>query len=128
MDFKLLFVDDERAILNGIERLLGFDYDLDTAESGKEALETIANNGPYDIIFTDMRMPAMDGLQFVAEARKIAPASTFIMLTGNTDKETFVKAMHEARVFRFLNKPCDAGTLQLAIADAAEQGGQATPS
>lgn len=124
MDLKLLFVDDERAILNGIERLLGFDYDLDTAESGADALKAIAENGPYDIVFTDMRMPVMDGLQFVAEARKIAPASTYIMLTGNTDKETFVRAMHEARVFRFLNKPCDAGTLQLAISDAAEQAGQ----
>ena len=126
MEPKLLFVDDEAAILSGIQRLLGFDYDLDTALGGKQALEKIQQDGPYDVIFTDMRMPGMDGLQFVAEARAIAPQSTYIMLTGNADKETFVRAMHEAKVFRFLNKPCDQNTLETAIADAATHAEQAS--
>lgn len=121
MEHRLLFVDDERSLLNGIERRLGFDHDLDTAESGPEALNVIRENGPYAVVFTDMRMPHMDGLEFVEQARRIAPDSVFVMLTGNNDQETAVNAINKGRVFRFLNKPCDADELKAAIEDCVRQ-------
>lgn len=121
MESKLLFVDDDRSLLNGIKRLLSFDYRLDTAESGQEGLDAIRQKGPYSVIFTDMRMPHMDGLQFVERARPIASDAVFVMLTGNNDQETAVHAINQGRVFRFLRKPCEERELLDVIADCTRQ-------
>lgn len=112
---KILFVDDEQALLNGISRRLGFVYDLETAISGEEALDKMETEGPFAVIVTDMRMPKMDGIQFIQRARMISREATYIMLTGNQDQETAISAMNEGQVFRFLNKPCDANELKKAI-------------
>ena len=121
MGHKLLFVDDDRSLLNGIERLLGFDYDLDLVESGQEGIAAIRDRGPYSVIFTDMRMPQMDGLQFLSEAKPATPNSVFVMLTGNNDLETAVSAINKGQVFRFLNKPCEEEELKGVIASASRQ-------
>ena len=121
MTHKLLFVDDERHLLNGIERVLGFDYELDTAESGQEGLDAIRERGPYSVVFTDMRMPHMDGMQFLEKARQLAPNSIYVMLTGNNDLETAVNAINQGQVFRFLNKPCEEQELSGVIQDALRQ-------
>lgn len=115
MTKRVLFVDDEPSLLSGIERRLGQDYDLLTASSGLEGLERIADNGPFAVIVTDMRMPSMDGIQFLHRARESAPNSVFIMLTGNHDQHTAVQALNDGQVFRFLNKPCENIDLKRAI-------------
>ena len=121
MDTKILFVDDESSLLKAISRRLGFKYDLDTADSGQKALDMMLSGGSYGVIFTDMRMPQMDGVAFLAEAQKIAPDSVYVMLTGNNDQETAIRALNEGRVFRFLNKPCESEELTRAIEDACRQ-------
>lgn len=121
MKRKVLFVDDERAILRAIQRRIGFEYAVEIAESGPEALEKIQNSGPYEIIFTDMRMPKMDGLEFILQARELTPDSLFVMLTGNNDKDTADHAHEQGRVFRFLNKPCDPDEIKATIEECVHE-------
>ncbi len=112
---RILFVDDEQALLNGIQRRLGLEFDLVTASSGEEALREIEENGPFAVAVTDMRMPQMDGIQFIENARKIAPDTVYIMLTGNQDLATATQAVNDGQVFRFLNKPCESQAIKQAL-------------
>ncbi|MEM6688159.1 MAG: response regulator [Planctomycetota bacterium] len=117
MIHKLLFVDDEPLILRVIDRLFGGEYDLATADGGKAGLEKLINLGPYSVVFTDMRMPQMSGIEFLKQAREISPETTYIMLTGNQDQETATLAA-QCQVFRYLNKPCQPDQIRIAIDDA----------
>ena len=121
MEDRILFVDDESSLLRAIDRLLGFDYELDFAESGPDALEVIRERGPFPVIVTDMRMPGMNGIEFIEEARKIADSSVFAMLTGNDDAVTAEKAKTRAKVHRFLNKPCSMEEIKATIVACQEQ-------
>jgi CheY-like chemotaxis protein len=121
MSQRILFVDDDPSLLSSIERNLCLDYDMATAASGPEGLAAIAGGGDFAVVFSDMRMPGMDGVQFIAEARKIAPDSVYVMLTGNQDLTTAMKAVNEGHVFRFLNKPCQMAEITAAIAAAQRQ-------
>lgn len=121
MSARVLFVDDDVALLKSIQRNLCFDYDLSIAESGQNGLELIKEKGPFSVIVTDMRMPIMDGIRFINEARKIAPDSIFLMLTGNQDVDTSIKAVNQGQVFRFLTKPCETEDIKTAIEVAHRQ-------
>ncbi len=121
MNDKVLFVDDEERLLNAIERRFRDEINLTTALGGPAGLEKIKSSGPFAVIITDMRMPGMDGLQFIAEARKIASNSVFVMLTGNQDLTTVVEAVNRGQVFRFLTKPCPADNLLEAIRSGIKQ-------
>ncbi|MAT69362.1 MAG: hypothetical protein CMJ58_07520 [Planctomycetaceae bacterium] len=112
---KVMIVDDERAVVNGLRRLLGTRYDLRTAQSGPEALAALETEGPFALVVTDMMMPKMSGLRLIRQARELAPQTVYIMLTGNQDRETADRARDEGRVFRFLRKPCENATLIEAI-------------
>jgi CheY-like chemotaxis protein len=121
MSHRVLFVDDEVNLLNGIKRRIGGQLDLATACSGEEGLRTMVDQGPFAVIVTDMRMPHMDGIQFVKAARAKSPNSVFIMLTGNQDQTTAIQALNEGHVFRFLNKPCQSQDLLTAVEAAMRQ-------
>jgi ActR/RegA family two-component response regulator len=121
MPARVLFVDDDVALLKSIQRNLCFDYDLSIAESGQHGLELINGQKPYSVIVTDMRMPIMDGIRFINEARKITPDSIFLMLTGNQDIDTSIKAVNQGQVFRFLTKPCETEDIKTAIEIAHRQ-------
>jgi response regulator RpfG family c-di-GMP phosphodiesterase len=112
---KILCVDDEENILQAYQRSLRKDFQIDTAAGGERALELIASSGPYAVIVSDMRMPGMDGVQFLASARALAPETVRIMLTGNADQETASKAVNEGHIFRFLNKPCSPESLKTSL-------------
>jgi response regulator RpfG family c-di-GMP phosphodiesterase len=121
MKSNILFLDDEQSVLNGIQRRLGFDYDMTCCTSGAESLRVIEELGPFAAIVTDMRMPEMNGIQFIKQARMVAPDSVYLMLTGNQDQATAIQAMNEGQVFRFLNKPCDHDALKRALDAALHQ-------
>lgn len=118
---KILCVDDEQHILASYRRQLRKDFDLDTASSGPEGLEAIQTNGPFAVIVSDMQMPGMNGVQFLSEARKIAPNSVRMMLTGVADQSTAAEAVNEGNVFRFLTKPCPSESLVRALVAGIEQ-------
>jgi len=118
---KVLFVDDDPNILASFQRQLRKQFCIETALSGKEGLETVAKHGPYLVIVSDLRMPGMDGIQFLSQVRKIAPDSVRMMLTGNADLQTAIQAVNEGNIFRFLLKPCHPEILAKAISAGIDQ-------
>ena len=121
MSAKILCVDDEPNILSGFQRSLRKQFAIETAPGGAEALAKIEEEGPYAVLVTDMRMPGMDGIQFLQEAQRMTPDSVRIMLTGNADQQTASEAVNEGRIFRFLNKPCSPEDLAHALTAGLEQ-------
>lgn len=116
---KVLLVDDEENILQAYTRVLRGKFDLDTALGGEAALEKMQDRGPYAVVVSDMRMPGMDGVAFLAWAMAQHPDTVRIMLTGNADQGTAMEAVNKGAIFRFLTKPCDSEllgqTLDLAV-------------
>ncbi|GLH71969.1 response regulator receiver modulated metal-depenent phosphohydrolase [Geothrix limicola] len=116
---KVLLVDDEENILQAYTRVLRGKFDLDTALGGEAALERMQDRGPYAVVVSDMRMPGMDGVAFLAWAMAQHPDTVRIMLTGNADQGTAMEAVNKGAIFRFLTKPCDSEllgqTLDLAV-------------
>ncbi len=116
---KILIVDDDVNVLQGYQRQLRKLFNIKTATSGAEGLQYVLTEGPFAVILSDLRMPEMDGIQFLAEVRRHAPDSVRVMLSGNADLETCIESVNEGNVFRFLTKPCPpemlAKTFQASI-------------
>jgi response regulator RpfG family c-di-GMP phosphodiesterase len=112
---SILFVDDEPSVLEGYKRLLGRDFRIDTAVGGAEGLKAIATSGPFAIVVSDMRMPGMNGAQFLAKVRDAASTTVRLALTGYVDIDTAISAVNEGNIFRFLTKPCSKENLTKAI-------------
>ncbi len=106
MKDRILLVDDDSNILNGYKRILHKKFAIDTALGGSAALEIISDNDPFAVVVSDMRMPEMDGIQFLEKVKERAPDIVRIMLTGNADQETAINAVNKGNIFRFLTKPC----------------------
>jgi response regulator RpfG family c-di-GMP phosphodiesterase len=118
---RVLFVDDEPNVLEGIRRGLRNRVELHTATSGAEGLTVLRDAGPFAVVVSDMRMPAMTGSQFVAEARALCPDTVRMMLSGQSDLEATIAAVNEGRIFRFLSKPCSSDQLWAAVEAGIEQ-------
>jgi response regulator RpfG family c-di-GMP phosphodiesterase len=115
MTARVLCVDDEPKVLSAFQRHLHEQFEVATATGGPEALELIATQGPFAVIVSDMHMPGMDGVQFLAAVKTRAPESVRIMLTGNADQQTAIDAVNEGAIFRFLAKPCSPDALARAL-------------
>ena len=118
---RILFVDDEAHVLSSFRRTLGSRYNCLFAQGAAEALSELCQNPGMAVIVTDMRMPGMDGITFIQQARQVAPQASYIMLTGNADLETAIHAVNRGEVFRFLNKPCPPEVLRPALDAALRQ-------
>ena len=121
MPEKILFVDDEENVLSALKRQFRKQYSVSTALGGASALQMLADQGPFAVIVSDMQMPEMNGIQLLQQARKLAPDSVRLMLTGNADQKTAMDAVNEGSVFNFLTKPCPPETMAGSIAAAVEQ-------
>ena len=117
MSEKILFVDDDPNILAAHQRNFRRKFNLDVALGAQEALTLIAAAGrePYAVVMADMRMPGMSGTEFLEKVRESSPNTTRMMLTGNIDQPTAAEAINRGSVYRFLNKPCPAETLELSL-------------
>lgn len=121
MKDRILLVDDDSNILNGYKRALHKKFSIVVALGGNAALEIISNNDPFAVVVSDMRMPGMDGIQFLTKVKGKAPDTTRIMLTGNSDQDTAVNAVNEGNIFRFLCKPCTDEILERTLVAGIEQ-------
>jgi len=121
MTKKILFVDDEPKILLGFERQLSSEFELRTAAGPVLGLLMLVKDGPYAVVVSDFRMPAMNGVEFLAKARQATPDTIRIMLTGQADLNTAIEAVNEGNIFRFLSKPCSTEVLSAALTSALEQ-------
>jgi len=112
---KILFVDDDPNILNGLKRMLrrmSTEWDMVFVESGAEALEYMKRN-PIDVVVSDMKMPGMDGAHLLEQAMNEHPEVVRIVLSGYSDKETVLKSVQVAQ--QYLSKPCDPDKLRATI-------------
>lgn len=117
MSDKILFVDDEPAVLDGVRRLLHKEFSLQTAVGGEAGLELIssAKNDPFAVVVSDMRMPGMDGVRFLSRVRAMSPDTVRMALTGQADMQTAADCVNEGSIFRFLTKPCQKEVLGKAL-------------
>src|SRR5579859_1491706 len=118
VDGRILFVDDEIPVVEGYRRILHREFDVSAANSGAEGLEAIRYTGPYAVVISDMRMPGMNGSQFLAKARELAPDTIRMLLTGYSDMDAAIEAVNMGNIFRYLTKPCEKEVLMEAIRSA----------
>src|SRR5947207_3035389 len=112
---KILFVDDEPAVLDGYKRTLYREFAVDTAVGGEQGLQTLEAQGPYAVVVSDMRMPGMNGVQFLTRVRQASPNTVRMILSGQSDMDATIAAVNEGNIFRFLTKPCDKEVLGKAV-------------
>jgi response regulator RpfG family c-di-GMP phosphodiesterase len=115
---KVLCVDDEPNVLEGLALHLRRRYDVTTANNGAAALKLITDGGSFAVVMSDMRMPGMDGAELLSRVREAAPHSVRILLTGQAEMKSAIAAINQGQIFRFLTKPCPPVDL-LAAFDAA---------
>ncbi len=118
---RILCVDDERMVLEGLALHLQRRFEVATAESGAEGLELIRRIGNFAVVLSDMRMPGMNGAEFLARARDLAPTAVRVLLTGHADFDSALAAINQGQIFRFLTKPCPVNVMLETVAAAAEQ-------
>lgn len=115
---RLIFVDDEPLVLQGLRRSLHAmraQWSMEFADSAAQALERMKQE-PFDVVVTDMRMPGMDGCQFLHEVKARHPQTIRIVLSGQSSREALLRSL--APSHQFLSKPCDTEELKERITKA----------
>lgn len=120
---KLLIIDDERSIRNALKDILQDEgHEIELAENGKQGLE-MASQQAYDLIFCDIKMPEMDGMEVLAalkSGKDMEPIEgQIVMITGHGDVDTAVVAI-KAGAFDFLQKPLDLNRVLITTRNALE--------
>jgi response regulator RpfG family c-di-GMP phosphodiesterase len=118
---RILCVDDEPRVVQGLAVHLRRGYEVLTALDGEEALRRLQDSAPVAVIVSDMRMPRMDGATLLAKARSGHPDTVRILLTGEPGRDAVVSAVNKGQIFRFLTKPCPPEELLACIEAAVEQ-------
>lgn len=117
---KILVIDDEKSIRRALKEILEFeDFEVDEAEDGKEGLEK-AKNSFYDVIFCDIKMPKMDGMEVLENLQKEKIESPIIMISGHGNIETAVEAIKKG-AFDFIEKPLDLNRILVTIRNAGDK-------
>jgi len=120
MNKRILIVDDEQNVLQGLERMfrpLRHEFEIRFAISGLDALSQM-EIAPVDVLVADMRMPGMNGAQLLAEAKQKHPAVVRIILSGHADSELIARSLGVAH--QFLSKPCDPESFRKTVRRAVE--------
>ena len=122
---RILCVDDEQDLLDGLRLNLRKQFKVTTATSGAEGLEVFDascgdEDGPFDAVISDMRMPNMNGAAFLTAIMERSPQTPRILLSGQADMESTIAAINDAKIFRFLTKPCEPALIQETVVEAME--------
>ncbi len=112
---SLLFVDDEQAILRALLRIFrDSEYQIHLASSGQEGLEILERN-PVDLVISDMRMPVMNGQQFLSEVKERYPNVTRLILSGYSDEKETFQAVLAGTAKLYMLKPWDNDKLRATL-------------
>lgn len=115
---SILFVDDEESVTDGLRRRFRHsEFDVRTANDATSALNALEAQ-PVDVVVSDHCMPGMTGVELLCRVRERWPETVRVILTGQADLDATIQAVNDARVFRFLTKPCDFAEIE-ATARAA---------
>ncbi|GAB7046596.1 HD domain-containing phosphohydrolase [Catenuloplanes indicus] len=118
---RILLVDDEQDLLDGLRRQLRREFDVVTAVGAANGLFTLGKGAPFEVIVSDFMMPGINGAQFLSAARKAAPSATRMLLTGHTNLADAAITVNQGGVFRMLLKPVDTETMIAALRDCVAQ-------
>lgn len=111
---KILLVDDDDGVRSSFTALLTKrGYDIDPKSSGMEAIKSLKKTS-YDILITDLKMPNMNGLDLLKEARKIDSELGVIIMTGYGEIASYLEAM-DLGAIEYLNKPVKTSDLEIII-------------
>lgn len=117
---NILIIDDEKSIRKTLIEILGFEgYKMDEAADGEEGLKKFQAT-TYDVVLCDIKMPKMDGLEFLIKANAINPDVPIIMISGHGNIETAVEAVKKG-AFDFISKPPDLNRLLITIRNATDK-------
>lgn len=103
---RILYVDDDPDLLRLFRLSLGTDFDIDGASSGEQALAQLKDHPDYAVVVSDMRMPNMNGAELLGQVRQMQPDTIRVLLTGDADLDSAMRAVNEGYVYRYLTKPC----------------------
>lgn len=118
---ELLIIDDEKAIRKTLQEILAFEgYKVDEAADGEEGLKKFKEKS-FDLVLCDIKMPKLDGLEFLQKAGEINPDVPVIMISGHGNIETAVEAVKKG-AFDFISKPPDLNRLLITIRNAMDKG------
>jgi len=117
---SILIVDDQKAILNSLDRLLKEDYRVFLASSGAQALE-ILKKKKVAVILADQRMPRMTGVEFLSNSLSIQPDTIRLLITAYADIQASIAAINEGKIFYYISKPWEPEELLLIVRRAVEQ-------
>ncbi|MEN6356466.1 MAG: response regulator [Armatimonadota bacterium] len=115
---RILFVDDDPCVLQGLERLLHNmrnEWEMHFVQSAKEGLDLVSQSD-YDVVVSDIQMPEMDGIQFLSELKIHHPRIVRIALSGHAERRAIIKSL--GYTHRFLSKPCEPDTLKSTVTTA----------
>ena len=118
---RVLCVDDEPEILEGLRDILRRRFTVVTATSGRDALALVEEHEPFVAIVSDLTMPGMDGAHLLEAVRRVSPDTVRLLLTGTADLGIAIDAVNRGQIFRFLVKPCPLDQLVAALDAAVDQ-------
>jgi DNA-binding NtrC family response regulator len=117
----VLLVDDEVPFVETMtKRLEKRDLNVNTAFSGREALEVLNKNRNTDVVILDVKMPGMDGIETLGEIKKAYPLTEVVMLTGHGTIESAIEGMKKG-AYDYLMKPCDIDQLMHKVEEATQK-------
>ena len=117
---KILIIDDERSIRNSLKEILADEgYDVDVAENGAQGCEMV-DKEKYSVIFCDIKMPEMDGMEVLDRLAQMGVDSAVIMISGHGDIDTAVECIKRG-AFDFIQKPLDLNRILITIKNATEK-------
>jgi response regulator RpfG family c-di-GMP phosphodiesterase len=121
--YTIMLVDDEKANLRSLARILIDDYNVITANNGQEALtilKGLKNPENIQLIISDQRMPELTGVEFLAHTYPIIPKTIRMILTGFTDIDAIIDAINAGKIYKFLTKPIEPEELKITVKRALE--------
>lgn len=117
---KILIIDDERSIRNSLKEILADEgYDVDVAENGLQGCSMVEKE-KYDIIFCDIKMPEMDGMEVLDRLNQMGIDAAIVMISGHGDIDTAVDCIKKG-AFDFIQKPLDLNRILITIKNATEK-------
>ena len=117
---KILIIDDERSIRNSLKEILADEgYEVDVAENGQQGCEMVEKE-KYDVIFCDIKMPVMDGVETLAKLNSMGIDSAVVMISGHADVDTAVDCIKKG-AFDFIQKPLDLNRILITIKNANDK-------
>ena len=117
----ILFVDDDIHVISAFQRSLCRSFQISIAQGPVDGLRAVRSGTGFAVVVSDLRMPEMNGIEFLTKVREATPQTVRILLTGQADLDAAIAAVNDGHIFRFLNKPCSRALMADTLAAALNQ-------